>query len=145
MKIARVETFILSDQLEGSFFFSQWEYHERRICIVKITADNGLYGWGEGYGPADIIEAGINHLRPILIGKNPIEQETLWFEMYRKTLDFARRGVLTAALSAIDVALWDLKGKFLNLPVSVFARRAIPKKGHSLRHGSIFFKEPSSG
>jgi D-galactarolactone cycloisomerase len=140
MKIARVETFILSDQLEGSFFFSQWEYHERRICIVKITADNGLYGWGEGYGPADIIEAGINHLRPILIEKNPIEQETLWFEMYRKTLDFARRGVLTAALSAIDVALWDLKGKFLNLPVSVLLGGQYRKKVIPYATGLYFSK-----
>ncbi|MCH2083095.1 MAG: mandelate racemase/muconate lactonizing enzyme family protein [Saprospiraceae bacterium] len=119
MKISRVETFILTNQLEGSFFFSQWEYSERKICIVKITADNGLCGWGEGYGPANIIQAGIHHLKPIIIGKNPIEQETIWFEMYRKTLDFARRGVLTAALSAIDVALWDLKGKFFDLPISV--------------------------
>ena len=119
MKISRVETFILTNQLEGSFFFSQWEYSERKICIVKITADNGLCGWGEGYGPANIIQAGIHHLKPIIIGKSPIEQETIWFEMYRKTLDFARRGVLTAALSAIDVALWDLKGKFFDLPISV--------------------------
>ena len=119
MKIANIETFILSHHLDGSFFFSQWTYSEIRICIVKITTDNGLIGWGEGYGPADVIQAGIQHLTPNLMGKNPIEQETLWFEMYRKTLDFARRGVLMASLSALDIALWDLKGKILGLPVSV--------------------------
>ncbi len=119
MKIKSIETFILSDQLQNSFFFSQWAYKERRVCIVKITTDSGICGWGEGYGPADVLKAGIKLLKPLLIGKNPIAQETLWFEMYRKTLDFARRGILTASISAIDVALWDIKGKALNSPVSL--------------------------
>lgn len=118
MKIAKVEAFVLSNQLKETFFFSQWAYSERRICVVKITTDEGHVGWGEGYGPADVIKAGIHLVTPLLIGKNPIENETLWFNMYRKTLDFARRGVLAASISAIDVALWDLKGKLLNLPVS---------------------------
>ncbi len=119
MKIVKVEVFVLTDKLKESFFFSQWSYKERRICIVKVTTDTGLYGWGEGYGPADVIEAGIKLLTPMLLGRNPIEQETLWFDMYRKTLDYARRGVLGASISAIDIALWDIKGKALDLPVSV--------------------------
>ncbi|MDW3652546.1 MAG: mandelate racemase/muconate lactonizing enzyme family protein [Bacteroidia bacterium] len=117
MNISSIETFVLSDKLGKSFSFSQWEYSERRICIVKITTDEGLVGWGEGYGPADVLAAGIKLLCPLLMGKDPLEQETLWFEMYRKTLDFARRGVLVASISALDIALWDLKGKALNLPV----------------------------
>lgn len=119
MKIAKIEAFVLSNQLKETFFFSQWAYSERRICIVKITTDEGLCGWGEGYGPADLIKTGINLVTPLLIGENPLENETLWYKMYRKTLDFARRGVLAASISAIDVALWDLKGKVLNLPVSI--------------------------
>ena len=118
LKIIKIETHVLSNQLEQSFFFSQWAYNERRICVVKITTDQGIYGWGEGYGPADVIQQGITLLEPILIGKDPLENESLWFEMYRKTLDFARRSVLFAAISAIDIALWDIKGKALNLPVS---------------------------
>lgn len=119
MKITKVETFILSDQLKEAFFFSQWAYRERRICVVKITTDTGLQGWGEGYGPADVIQAGIRLLKPVIQNRNPMEHETLWFDMYRKTLDFARRGVLAASISAIDIALWDLRGKALDLPVSV--------------------------
>ncbi len=119
MKIVKVEAFVLSDQLKEAFFFSQLEYRERRICIVKITTDAGLYGWGEGYGPADVLREGINLLAPILIGRNPIEQETLWFDMYRQTLDYARKGVLVGSISAIDIALWDLKGKAMDLPVSL--------------------------
>ncbi len=119
MRIKQIETFILADQLSESFFFSQWSYSERQICIVKISTDSGLVGWGEGYGPASIIEAGIKHLTPMLLGQNALEQERLWFDMYRKTLDFARRGVLVASISAIDIALWDLKGKAFAQPVSV--------------------------
>jgi len=118
MKIAKIETYILKDKLSQSFFFSQWEYSERCICVVKITTSDGEYGWGEGYGPANVLEAGIKLLEPIVIGENPLENEVIWSKMYRKTLDYARRGVLVASMSAIDIALWDLKGKILNLPVS---------------------------
>ena len=117
MKITSIESFILSDKLNDSFYFSQWEYAERRICIVKITSDTGHVGWGEGYGPADIIRSGIEFLTPFVVNQNPLETETIWHIMYRRTLDFARRGILVSAISAIDVALWDLKGKILEQPV----------------------------
>ncbi len=119
MKITKVESFLLSDQLAEPFFFSQWTYQERKICIVKITTDCGICGWGEGYGPASVLQAGIKQLTPLLIGKDPLQQETIWFNLYRKTLDYARRGILVASISALDIALWDIKGKALELPVSV--------------------------
>ncbi|GAA4238755.1 D-galactarolactone cycloisomerase [Postechiella marina] len=118
MKIEKIETFILKDKLSKSFFFSQWEYSERCICVVKVTASNGQFGWGEGYGPANVLEAGIKLLEPHVVGKNPLENEVIWNHMYRKTLDFARRGILVASMSAIDIAVWDLKGKILGLPIS---------------------------
>lgn len=119
MKIVSIESFVLSDKLQATFSFSQWAYSERRICIVKITTNEGLVGWGEGYGPADVLHAGVKLLSPMLIGRNPLENEALWYHMYRKTLDYARRGILVASISAIDIALWDLKGKILGQPVSV--------------------------
>lgn len=117
MKIKSVETYILSDKLKESFYFSQWGYSERRICIVKVTCDSGHIGWGEGYGPAEIVQAGIQHLTKFVVGLNPLQTETIWSIMYRRTLDFSRKGILVASMSAIDVALWDLKGKILDLPV----------------------------
>ncbi len=117
MKIKSIESFILSDKLKESFYFSQWEYTERRICIVKITTDSGHVGWGEGYGPAGVIRAGVEHLAQFIIGMNSLETETIWNTMYRRTLDYARRGILVSAISAIDVALWDLKGKIMQQPV----------------------------
>ncbi len=117
MKIKSIESFVLSDKLKESFYFSQWEYSERRICIVKVTSDTGHVGWGEGYGPAGVIRAGIDHLSQFIIGMNPLETETIWETMYRRTLDYARRGILVSAISAIDVAMWDLKGKIMAQPV----------------------------
>lgn len=117
MKIKSIESFILSDKLKESFYFSQWEYTERRICIVKITTDSGHVGWGEGYGPAGVIRAGVEHLAQFIVGMNSLETETIWNTMYRRTLDYARRGILVSAISAIDVALWDLKGKIMQQPV----------------------------
>jgi len=128
MIIEKIETFVLKDTLSKSFFFSQWEYSERSICVVKVTASNGQFGWGEGYGPAGVLEAGIKFLEPIVLGQNPLENEVVWSMMYRKTLDFARRGILVASMSAIDIALWDLKGKILNLPVSTLLGGAHRKK-----------------
>ena len=119
MKITNVEAYVLSDKLKKSFYFSQWEYNERLICIVKITTDEGVAGWGEGYGPATVLRAGVEFLTPLLIGLDPLHTETIWQTMYRRTLDYGRRGIFVSAISALDVALWDLKGKILGQPIHV--------------------------
>ncbi|WP_422360137.1 mandelate racemase/muconate lactonizing enzyme family protein [Reichenbachiella sp.] len=118
-RIEKIEPYIITHQLDTPFYFSQWQYDTRKICIVKITLEDGTYGWGEGYGPAQVIKAGIDFFKPFIIGKKAIEHESIWQEMYLRSLDYARSGVLQAALSAIDVALWDVKGKLLDLPISV--------------------------
>jgi D-galactarolactone cycloisomerase len=119
MKIAKIEPFVVSQKLDQSFYFSQWEYNTRTICIVKITAEDGTYGWGEGYGPAHVVKAGIDFFTPFIVGSDILNTEVIWQKMYLRSLDYARRGIMLSAISAIDVALWDIKGKHLNLPVSV--------------------------
>ena len=64
------------------------------------------------------MESGINFFKNLIIGENPINSDLIWSKLYRKSLDFARRGVLVASISAIDIAVWDIKGKLLNLSVS---------------------------
>jgi len=142
-KIEKIETFILEEKLSQSFYFSQWDYSERRICVVKVTTSSGEYGWGEGYGPANLINEGIAFLKPFVLGQNPLENEVIWHNMYRKTLDFARRGILVAALSAIDVALWDLKGKLLGLPVSTLLGGAHRTKIKPYATG-LYFTDPKN-
>lgn len=118
-RIAAIEPVVVRQKLARPFYFSQWEQHERAVCLVKVTTDDGVYGWGEGYGPADVVAAGIRFLAPFILGENPLHTATLWQTLYRRSLDYARRGVLVSALSALDIALWDLKGKLLGQPVSV--------------------------
>ena len=158
MKITNVEAYVLSDKLEKAFYFSQWEYRERLICIVKITTDEGLVGWGEGYGPATVLRAGVEFLKPLLIGQDPLLTETIWQTMYRRTLDYARRGILMASVSAIDIALWDLKGKILEQPIHVllggkkrdrirpyatgmYFSREVDNVGQALAEEALYYKE----
>jgi len=119
MLIERVETYIVEQQLEKPFYFSQWEYASRSVCLVKIVTKDGTYGWGEGYGPAGVVAAGIDFLAPLVIGEDPLHVETIWQKMHGRSFDFARSGVLVASLSAIDIALWDLRGKLIEQPVSI--------------------------
>lgn len=118
MKIVKIEPFVVSQTLEEPFHFSQWEYQSRTICLVRVTTDDGTYGWGEGYGPANVVKAGIEFFNQFILGMDALEHEVVWQQMYLRSLDYARRGVLLASLSAIDIALWDIKGKHYQLPVS---------------------------
>ncbi len=117
--IKNIECHVVGQRLAQPFAFSQWAYDRRTICLVKVVADDGTYGWGEGYGPAKVIQAGIEMLKPLVLGRDPLATSAIWQTLYLRTLDFARSGVLMAAISAIDVALWDLKGKLLGQPVHV--------------------------
>ena len=141
MKITKIEPIIVNHNLNKSFYFSQAEYSKRTVCIVKITMDDGTYGWGEGYGPAILVKAGIEFLTPFVIGKNPLSQENIWQDMYLRSLDFARGGILVSSLSAIDVALWDLKGKILNQPISVLLGGRKREKVRAYATGMYFSKE----
>ncbi len=118
MKIEKVETYTVGQKLKAPFSYSQWKFAERSICLVKIVCEDGTYGWGEAYGPAGVVEAGIRFLEPLVVNRNPLWEERIWRGLYERSLDFARRGVLVAAISAIDIAIWDLKGKLLGQPVS---------------------------
>ncbi|MCY3796176.1 MAG: mandelate racemase/muconate lactonizing enzyme family protein [Chloroflexi bacterium] len=118
MKIEHIETYVAEQTLDTPFYFSQFEFRTRQICLVKVTAEDGTYGWGEGYGPATVVRAGVEFLAPLALGEDPLHVEAIWNKMHLRSLDYARRGVLVAAISAIDIALWDLRGKLLGQPVS---------------------------
>lgn len=90
----------------------------RNQLIVKVTTDSGLYGWGESglsYRERAVVGA-IEHYREWLVGRDPMNAGALWQEMYRSQY-FEGGRVLSAAISAIDIALHDIKGKALGVPV----------------------------
>ena len=94
-----------------------WVGH-RNLCLVKVETDIGIYGWGEsGLSSRELAVVGaIQHYREFLLGRDPSEIGALWQEMYRSQY-FEGGRVLTAAISAIDIALWDIAGKALGVPV----------------------------
>ena len=118
MKISEIIPYVLNEDLEKEFFFSQWEYSNRKICIVKIICDNGLVGWGEAYGPAPVVKESVNYIKQNIICMNPLESDVIWSTLFRRVHDYGRSGVFVSAISAIDIALWDIKGKYHKLPVS---------------------------
>jgi galactonate dehydratase len=89
-----------------------------RWLFLKIDTDEGISGWGEPIveGRADTVQACVNELADYLIGKDPLRIEDHFQVLYRG--GFYRGGpILTSALSGIEQALWDIKGKYYNLPV----------------------------
>ncbi|MCB1122168.1 MAG: mandelate racemase/muconate lactonizing enzyme family protein, partial [Verrucomicrobiae bacterium] len=90
----------------------------RNQLLVKVEADSGQYGWGESglSGRELAVEGAVKHYREFLIGKDPRQIGGLWQEMYRSQY-FEGGRVLTAAISALDIALYDLLGKSLGVPV----------------------------
>lgn len=88
------------------------------MCVVEIQTDEGLVGtgWCEDYARATsvIIE---NHLTRLLVGADPLERGWLWDQLFRSTMPYGRKGPALYAVSAIDIALWDLAGKHFGQPV----------------------------
>src|SRR3954454_9941966 len=94
--------------------------------LVRVRTDTGLEGIGEADSSPEvvksIVDAPFSHniacgLRLLLVGENPLETERLWQMMYRRTMYFGRKGVGITAMAAIDMALWDLKGKNFGQPI----------------------------
>src|ERR1700742_229180 len=94
-----------------------WVGHRNQL-IVKVETDEGVYGWGESglSGREKAVIGAIEHFREFVIGRDPMKIGALWQEMYRSQY-FEGGRVLTAAISAIDIALHDIKGKALGVPV----------------------------
>jgi galactonate dehydratase len=90
----------------------------RNWLFVKLSTDAGLTGVGEGGGWPEVVRTGIEELKHFLIGENPFEIERLWLKLYDVLHAHGITGAVRGgALSAIDMALWDLKGKALEVPV----------------------------
>jgi D-galactarolactone cycloisomerase len=119
MAIASIKTYLLEHQLDEPFGFSQWYYAKRNALLVQVTTSDGVSGWGECYGPAAVTQSAISSFyAPLLIGWDPLQNEAAWQHCWRASLDFARKGIMMGAMSGLDMALFDLKGKLLNVSAS---------------------------
>jgi L-alanine-DL-glutamate epimerase-like enolase superfamily enzyme len=85
---------------------------------VEVLTDEGITGIGSAGTFTGVPKAVIaQHLKQLVVGEDPFNTELLWHKMYRSTVRFGRKGATVSALSAIDVALWDIIGKALQQPV----------------------------
>lgn len=101
----------LTKETMGTFTFHGW-------LICEIFTDVGLVGIGNAALSPLITKQVIDqYLAPLLIGESPWDVEFLWQHMYRKTMAFGRKGIGMIAISAVDIALWDLMGKSAKQPV----------------------------
>ncbi len=86
--------------------------------LVRVHTDDGLSGVGSvGVGSGAAAYVIEHHLKPLLLGQNPFDVELLWEKMFRATLNYGRKGLVLEAISAIDIALWDIMGKVTGQPV----------------------------
>ncbi len=118
-RIAAINTHILEAQIDEPFWWSFNQSSARGSCLVEIVAEDGGVGWGECFGPARLNAAIIEAFKPYLIGADFRAGELLWQTLYNQFRDQGQKGLTVTALSGVDIALWDLRGKYFEAPVHV--------------------------
>lgn len=119
MKIAAVETCVLTVPTSKPIAL---EFPHHRLVVAQVRTDEGLTGLGYslafGGGGAEAIRVYLDtRLGPLLVGEDPLFVERLWERMFRADRGIKRQGVAAYALSALDIALWDVVGKAAGLPL----------------------------
>jgi L-alanine-DL-glutamate epimerase-like enolase superfamily enzyme len=121
MKINDVRAYYLRTPLKKPWRISGLTMTEMTALIVEVETDNGLIGYGEALtrlGPLATKAIIDDILRPVLLGADPIEVDVLWEKMFATMMSRGHwKGFMIEAISGVDIALWDIKGKALNQPV----------------------------
>ena len=95
---------------------ADWNAHWKRAAVV-VTAEDGTYGLGFTNHAGPVCEIVNGHFAPLLVGQDAAATEKLWDVMRRSSAPYGSAGLASYAISAVDIALWDLKGKLLGRPV----------------------------
>src|SRR5262245_63859335 len=123
MKIRAVRPWIVRCPAEGeSGLPYQRSVPDRQYLFVQVDTDEGLTGWGEvttypGLVANRAVAAMVREVREILIGTDPARIEATWHKLFRLFTYMGTRGATTALISGIDIALWDIRGQALGLPI----------------------------
>ena len=114
MKITGIKTYLMHAGRPTPF--GGWG--KRNWLFVKVLTNEGLYGVGEASGWPRVVETAIHDLTPILVGEDPFNIEKIWQKMLLATMGHGMTGIVgSGAMTGIEMALWDIKGKALNTPV----------------------------
>lgn len=128
MRIKRVETCLLEAPLAHPMGGSARRppIRSRRLLAVRLVTDDGLVGYGESYGTPQSVKAMVEELfAPFLLGADPLSGAPLAQMLQRGVGYHGPKGMVFEALSAVDIALWDLRGKALGAPISALLGGAI--------------------
>ena len=117
LKIRDIKTHVLDAALAEPFAYSQAWYERRGACLVEIVGDDGNSGWGEAFGPARLTAPIVEYYKPLVIGEDALATERHWQTLYNRLRDHGQKGLAIEALSAVDIALWDLKARHLGVSV----------------------------
>ena len=113
MKITEIKTYLMH---AGPPENKGWS--NRNWLFVKVFTDEGIYGVGEASGWPRVVETAIKDLMPLLVGEDPFHIEKLWQRMLLAMMGHGMTGIVgSGAMTGIEMALWDIKGKALNTPV----------------------------
>jgi D-galactarolactone cycloisomerase len=155
MKVTTLETYFLSAPLPQAVRTSTHVISRVNEVVVKLTTDSGLVGIGEGHGPflylpgpeglravGDILRA----ITPLVIGQDPFDVERIWQDLFALTYTSVRgiptlarqQRQLITAQSAIDIALWDLKGRAIGRPVHALLGGALRRRVHAYVTGFYY-------
>ena len=110
MKITAIDTIHLSKGITVHSGPIQWLW-------VRIHTDEGLVGLGETYPTPESEKAVVRRLAPMLMGRNPLEIDRLWADMFQTVASSGWAGSEIRAISTLDIALWDIAGKALGAPI----------------------------
>jgi len=121
MKIQELNTYIIKVPLKKSFKISNYTFKEASAVIVEAITDTGIYGYGESVSrisPETVKSIIDNIFKPLLIDQDPLRIDYHWNNMFNTMRNRGHdRGFFIEAISGVDIALWDLFGKNLNLPI----------------------------
>ncbi len=140
MKITEVVSHVLRYDLPEELGYSQQYYSARTAHLVEVRTDEGLVGWGESFGPGNVALANKTIvervIQPLIVGRDPLDREVIWHDVYNLLRDHGQKGMPIQALSGIDIALWDLSARIAGLPLSKMMggqfRERVPVYGYGM-------------
>lgn len=117
--IQRIQTFPLEHILaDGGFGASKVRVPARVATLVKVTTSDGVVGWGESFGPPRIVAAFLHDLAIEVVGKPVENRETTWLNRLSSGYHMTSGGLHVAAMSGLDVAMWDASARTYGVPIS---------------------------
>jgi len=140
MKITDVKSHVLQYPLEEELGYSQMYFDRRTAHIIEVLTDEGIRGFGEAYGGGQVAFANKTIIerviRPMILGEDPLDREKIWHKIYNLLRDHGQKGMPIQALSGVDIALWDVVGRYLNQPLYKLLggafRQSIPVYGYGM-------------